>query len=276
MRNQMLQLLKVTAILILFYNINVLSMELFQVNDPKKNFYIGLNFFKANQLKDAWHYFSIAAQEGCAESPAYLGIISWINNDIDAAKYYLEFGRQRKEKEALYQLGRIYDQEGNIDEAKKYYYEAINAGHARAANKLGLIFFKEKNNEKAKEFFSFGASDTNNDLDAQCNLAYLYMQTGDIDEATKWYKKASDLGSFIAEYRLGLLYLQEGNEKEAKRRFLRMVDEIQHIPSVYYLGVLNEKINLAKAKRLYSIAAGRGYKKAIDALKRLNPDENIG
>lgn len=274
MRNQMLQLLKATAILILFYNIKVWGMELFQVDDTKKNFYMGLNFFKAKQFKEAWHHFSIAAAEGCAESLAYLGMISLVNNDDDLAKYYLEFGRQRKEKESLYQLGRIYDAEGNIDEAKKCYCEAMDAGHARAANKLGLVFSKEKNNEKAKEFFLLGAN--KKDLDAQCNLAYLYMQAGDIEEAKEWYKKASDLGSFIAEYNLGIIYLRQGDEPEAERRFLRMVYKTQHIPSLYYLGLLCEKVNLERAKRLYSIAAGRGYKKAIDALKRLNPDENIG
>lgn len=136
------------------------------------------------QYKDAFGYYKLAAEQGCAYAQLRLGIC-YINgrgvekNDAKALQWYLDAAKQGETTAQLYLGGCYYTGKG----VKEDYFEAVKWWR------------------KAAEY---------DVIEAQFNLGVCYANGQGVEqdqtEAVKWYRKAAEQGHKSAQFYLGVRY----------------------------------------------------------------------
>lgn len=89
-------------------------------------------------------------------------------------------------------------------------------------HKTGVDAFNSGNTEEAKKYFQL-AADTG-DSSAMYYLGHIAKQSVDLKEAKNWFQLAADAGHSSAMTNLGLLISESGNEKEAKKWYQLAAD----------------------------------------------------
>ena len=181
-----------------------------------------------------------AAEQGCDMSQAYLG--AYLLKEHEA--YSNDNAVSQQKRQACF------------DEAIRWLEKAAKAGNTTAMFNLARAYINSSTTDNYKVFNSKGLSwaikaaerghtsgmEMAGDLLAPSDW-YDYGITTDVEQAVKWYTKASSMGSSRASYQLGRLYQR---------------------------GMYGLKTDKKKARHWYSISAAQGEKKA---LQRLNdPD----
>ena len=170
-----------------------------------------------------------SAENGHAGAKNNLGIIYengyGIEPDIQEAIRLYSSAADDGNACAKYNLALLYKNgngvETNLDRAFLLFKEAAEAGDKMAICMLGEFYYYgyavEKNEEEAFKMFFKAANEGY--VQAQTWTGYCFQYGKgvaiDIEKAEHWYKKAVNQGSSWAEFRLGLLYREEGRYKDA-------------------------------------------------------------
>ena len=150
--------------------------------------------------------------------------------------------------EALKDLADVYRRGGlglkvSLKKCAKLYKRAVELGSVEAMNNLGGMYEVGEgvklDRKKAMQLYRLCAD--RGHAGAQQNLAIELSRMGSFGEAIRYFKLAAAQGLSVAEFSLGAR-LYNGEEME------RDVEE---------------------AKRLFALAAAKGYERAVDAMARL-------
>ena len=139
----------------------------------------------------------IKADELGDQFAAYM-IGSMYEQDLNVAKAksWYEKGANQNDVRACYRLAYLYEQEQNYQEALKWYLKADELGHLNAANAIGYLYSNglgvDKDLEQAKDWFKKGANQ--NDINAYVNVANVYYEERNYQEALTWYELAKTKG----------------------------------------------------------------------------------
>jgi TPR repeat protein len=123
----------------------------------------------------------------------------------------------------------------------------------------------------------------NGDAEAQCNLGACYYHgkgvPKDFTEAVKWFRKAAEQGHAVAQFMLGVCYIEGGFPEDPVEqvKWIRMIAERENAESQYayalgncYLkgyGVFQDSVEAAK---WFHKAAEQGHEEAIKVMRELN------
>lgn len=116
----------------------------------------------------------------------------------------------------------------------------------------------------------------NGDIEAQCQLAILLVEEGQIETAGGWFKKAALKGHVESAYRVAMLCLEGDAISRSDAIFwMQKAASSGHTGAQYQMGRLHEcgigvKIDPDIALRWYRQAAQNGNKEARDKLAGLN------
>ena len=92
-------------------------------------------------------------------------------------------------------------------------------------------------------------------MTCQKKLADIYFEAEDIDEAIKWYKKASNNNDIESSYKLGLIYEDLKDLEESKKYYLLAAGE-NHLNSKLHLGrIYYEEKNYEDSKKMLDVCA---------------------
>ncbi len=215
----------------------------------------------------------VNAFEGDAIAQYKLGLL-FKNRNTKEAIYWLELSAKQKFHMALYELANIYE----TDQSKEqnpiaYYFIAARNGNARANYKLAKIYENrsaanpedQENRIYAMNLLKKAAK--SGILEAQYELATIYLAKKDDEEAVKWFKKLSKKrfldefeipsyvqfaktfvkareGSASEQCRLGIMYKSgigiKKDDQEALRWFSLSAEQ-NCMTAQYYLGSLFEE-----------------------------------
>lgn len=132
------------------------------------------------------------------------------NKDLKKAKNILDKALLPSSQKLFY-LGIIEIFTGNFDAAELTLNESLLKGNNSAAHLLGKIFKEEKNNTvQAKKFFERDIDNSSSNLE----LAEIYDEENDLENAEKYYLLAIKNGSKKALKDLGMFYEDKLNDFE--------------------------------------------------------------
>lgn len=185
-------------------------------------------------------------------------------NFLKAAKLYRDLGEQKEEIRILYELGFIHFNDGNLNLAEKELLEVIRRYQLIKYKKLHKVYNLLSTLYRIKGDFNKGftyailtiesvknTSDTLREAYYYGDLARLYMEVGDREQAIIWYKKAVAKweGQRLAEYGMYLAQgyiIQEIISKNRPREALRQVLQLgKTIPPVSTIQKARYSQNLA-------------------------------
>ncbi|WP_369712132.1 tetratricopeptide repeat protein [Leptotrichia sp. HSP-342] len=128
------------------------------------------------------------------------------------AKYVKEFPNNA---DYLNKLGVLYDNKDDHIEAEKWYLKAIDNGSFIAISNLANLYIEKKEYEKSIKYYKEYQKVADN-TENYFWIAAAYAELEDYKNAKEWYLKSVKFekdGS--PENRLGLIFDNEGNQKEA-------------------------------------------------------------
>ncbi len=167
-----------------------------------------------NNFKEAFKWYSMAANAGDADSQLELAILygegrGVAQNYTESLNWYIKSAEQNNHV-AQYNLGVIYSEGKGVKvdnkEAVKWYTLAANNGDSTAQYNLGVIYFQgvegvSKDIEKSFKWISKAAE--NGDEDALSMLS----QPKFIKHTANWYRKRAENGDIEAQLKTASFYL---------------------------------------------------------------------
>ena len=153
---------------------------------------------------------------------------------------------------ALYNLGIVYERLGQKGEAIEQYkrYLEIKPRDADVWTQIGVLYEETVNKQEARNAYEKALEIDPKFGRALHNLGVLLKEQGDLTGAeqhlTKFVKLAEEAGhpSGDAYYSLGILYLQELREKDAKMLLQKAIDTDPSVP--YYNNAMGDAYLLEK------------------------------
>ena len=133
------------------------------------------------------------------------------NDESEAEKYYLKSCKSEFVK-SQYRLAYLYDRKDKIEDAMEYYEKGIEQDYCLSKFRLANLCNRENEIERAKMYYDLAASDM---VEAKNNLAGLYFEDKNYQEAIKNYDEAIVDGCKIAIENIGDLYDQTGEIEKA-------------------------------------------------------------
>lgn len=125
-----------------------------------------------------------------------------------------------------YRIGYEYSQAGRHTKAFEWMLKAANANHSAAQNNIGLSYLHGlgvKKDEK-KAFFYFQKSASQGLPDAQSELAMLYYQQGNKQQAQDLWLLAAQQNDEYAQFNLASLFLEQNHIQQAYYWFNKALD----------------------------------------------------
>ena len=238
---------------------------------------------KKKQYKDAFGYYKLAAEQGCANAQFYLGRCynkgkGVEKNYIEAIKWW-EKAAEQGVIEAQFNLGICYANGQGVEqdqaEAVKWYRKAAEQGYAPAQNNLGVCLYDgigvEQSYIEAVHWYEKSA--LQNNVTAMRNLAGCYKSgdgvVKDFIEALKWYRRAAELGDKYAQFNLANHYQKgEGvtqNDNEAIKWYIKAAEQGNDAAD-NILSNLSDEINSIKLHYACTPLGGYGYNKDFDEI----------
>ena len=180
----------------------------------------GQEAYSKKDHKEAFRYFTEAAQEGNAEAEFNLGVMYDLGQGVGqdygkAAEWYRKAAEQGNPQAQINLGAAYYSGEGvGQDHAKavECYRKAAEQGNAGAQYTLGRMYHLGQgvgqDYGKSVEWYRKAAEQGN--ADAQYNLGLMYKKgqgvPQDYGKALEWYRKAAELGNAGAQRSLGFMY----------------------------------------------------------------------
>lgn len=210
---------------------------------------LGKIFKRENNLEEAKYYYKLAADRGDKEAQCCLvGIMEKAEkagkkqfsrgcdlefSNPEEAKKHLQPLADQGHRGASTVLGDIFCKENKLDEAKYYYKIATdhNMGEhhrwlCRAEKALADLLMKEEKLDEAMHYYfrlllsSERESGGAWDIQACYGMAVIYLNSGCIDSATRYFKRAG----FKSYQQLGNVFFREGNLEESNRYYKLAAD----------------------------------------------------
>ena len=138
---------------------------------------------------------------------------------VELQKKYPFFAENGEKYDVRLLIGMIYLSENDYDETLKWIKQVDDKEFYRSTDEekgifLGIVNFRAENYEEAKKYLlqsyaydKIGASEN--------VLGMIYWEEGNQKEAQKWFLKSSDKGNSGAQANLGSLYYELNDEKES-------------------------------------------------------------
>ena len=112
-------------------------------------------------------------------------------------------------------LGVLYDENKNYSEAEKWYLKAIDNGNFTAISNLAYLYYEKEEYEKAIKYYK-EYNKIANDTENYFWIGLAYEKLEDYKNAKEWFLKATKFEKVgVSENRLGIIFDEEGNQKEA-------------------------------------------------------------
>jgi FOG: TPR repeat, SEL1 subfamily len=285
--------------------------------DVNAQLYLGFacfyGFKTALNQKESIYWFTLAAEQGCAEAQYELAVRyedeQGVKQDIDeAAKWYAKAAQQgyvkamalmgdnglslhqlarEGSKEAQLALGHIYFEgnykERNYKKAVYWYKKAAEKGDKEAQYQLATLL-KTGNGVSASEgdsLYWYQKAAENGHADAQISLAFIMIKTKEMEKAFYWFQQSAMSGNAFAQYNVGKMYLSGVG---AAQDFIRAAEWLEKAAlqndaeAQYWLGTLYDHGHgiareLEKAMYWYQKAAKQGEPNSIEVLKEFFSQE---
>ena len=115
----------------------------------------------------------------------------------------------------LNRLGLLYDNKENYSEAEKWFLKAIEKGNYNAISNLAYVYYEKKEYEKAIQYYR-EYQKIADDINNYYWIAASYYELKDYKDAKEWCLKSAKFDkNGYSENSLGIIYDEEGNQKEA-------------------------------------------------------------
>ncbi len=168
----------------------------------------------------------------------------------------------------------LYYAQNKYNESLSYFEKAAKSGSGSAQVQIGKMYYLgkgvSKNEKKGIELIKSAMSKFEKDVLAKQRFAqYLYGYINDtgifvkknLKTAARYYYKAAQQGSYIAQNNLGNIYYNEGNYKEALKWY-RLAEKNGDPMAIYNIGTMYDKgrgvkQDFNKAKEWYKKAIAR-------------------
>lgn len=200
-------------------------------------------------------------------------------DNLKKAKFYLESAASNGNKDANFALGEIYMDETyglqDFEKAKGYFIAAVEKDHISAKTRLGEIYALNRDLENAVKLYQESAAQG-------CCIAMLHLgnmyKIGEYFEknnelSMKWLLKSSELKHPMAQYIIGLNYLNENNEEEKKEKIINAINlclnsaeqgypPAQNMVGVFYYSGIVLKKDFNKAREYFTKATSQCHSDA--------------
>ena len=165
----------------------------------------------------------------------------------------------------LNKLGVLYANENNYKEAEKWYLKAIENGNLTAISNLADNYSQLKDYEKAIKYYKEYQKLVDNP-DNYLWIAGAYYEMEDYKNAKEWYLKVTKFEKDgFSENKLGLMFEEEGNQKEALKWYQASVQK--GYPWAYY-NLTNFYAGLGDSE-----TAEKWLKKGMEVAKKTDDEE---
>lgn len=161
---------------------------------------VGHSYKKLNKMKESFHYFQLAGENGSSFACMHLGFLyangEYVKKDLDKAEFWfkkcLDGNNDRYAAQVCTTLGQIYLDTGRNNESESYFKKAMSKG----GNKMAPVFLAEnfckREEEKALGYYRIAAE--NGNYYAMKKVGE-YFEDGkyvekDYIEAAKWYERS--------------------------------------------------------------------------------------
>jgi len=178
--------------------------------------------------KKAFEWWSISAELGVVGAQADLGNAYLYGQgtpvDLDKAEYWLTKAVAGGRDWAQQNLIEVYQRKGDTDKANKLRQKAIETltlktinGNTDAMNELASLYNNTGNYDEAFKWWKQSAELGNNGAQAELGHAYLRGQgtPQDLDQAEYWLLKAAEQGDAWAQRNLAELYKRKGDTEKS-------------------------------------------------------------
>lgn len=193
---------------------------------------------------------------------AVIGGVLYQKEDYQVAVTELEKAIQSGSTDGrvYYQLGYSYQQLGNIDKAVEMYKKGIELMDQQdpthrydyyAKYNLALIYKDKGNDDEAIVLMKDATDKEKNEPAAYNLLGWLYWKKGNADLALEEYSKSIklDQNQEDAQYNIGILYYNKGKTDESKEAFNKVLQlNPKHDKAASYLTHMGDKQFLGKAE----------------------------
>lgn len=241
----------------------------FNENELKK---ISENNIDLNQIKKANKFYKY----GDEESINTLSFFYYLLDDVDKLEEILKIGTKYNIKNSIYNLGLIELKKGNFEKAldlfsklpKDYKFNEINDIKVNVYKQLALKSYK-KNNFKITIENLIKVYEISRDFNLEVDIYNVYLKLGDEKKAMYWLKKSSDRGNINSMKELATIYSEKNDFDNAIKLYQRLYNkgEIIYAKNLYleYNKILNTKETL----RWYKISRKLGLVDENIELERL-------
>ena len=177
-------------------------------------------------------------------------------------KYVNEFPNNA---DYLNRLGVLYTNQKNYSEAEKWYLKAIENGNFTAISNIAYLYFEKGDYEKSIKYYKEYQKLVDN-LDNYLWIAGAYYEMEDYKNAKEWYLKVTKFEKDgFSENKLGLMFEEEGNQKEALKWYQASVQK--GYPWAYY-NLTNFYAGLGDSE-----TAEKWLKKGMEVAKKTDDEE---
>ena len=144
-------------------------------------------------------------------------------------KYVAEFPNNA---DYLNRLAVLYTNQKNYSEAEKWYLKAIENGNFTAISNIAYLYFEKGDYEKSIKYYNEYQNLVDNP-DNYLWIAAAYYEMEDYKNAKEWYLKVAKFEKDgFSENKLGVMFEEEGNQKEALKWYQASVQK--GYPWAYY------------------------------------------
>ena len=223
-------------------------------------------------IHKAIYYFTLAANQNCAQAQGFLGFI-YIDKqdirDINKGLYYLKLSSDQNFLEAQTYLGFLYYNSPYVtrDMDKSFYYLELSAsqGEPYSLYILGEIYYDgiyvKQDINKAIKYFTLSANQNKSESLAMLGLIYYegkYVKQN-INKAISYFTLAAKLNDPTAQLYLGIIYYEGKHVQHNIDKtiyYLTLSSEQDKVDSQLFLGIVYyRQENIVKSIKYLKMAA---------------------
>lgn len=198
-------------------------------------------------------------EQGNADAMYDIGVICDINHSSSEAAQWFLRAAKRGNAMAYYSLGKLFE-DGKVkniknreDKIVKYYGISAVLGCSYGQKKLADCYYEGKfglsqDVSLAKDWYEYSAKQDNPDA---------AFMLGNITKDAVWFKKAAELGSVEAQYKIAI-YCNDSSEKE---KWLVLASDSGYLPAILLLAETYEQRDTSEsnkaAYKLYGVAVAK-------------------
>jgi hypothetical protein len=207
------------------------------------------------------YWFKMAANAGDLPAMIQVGHLFEKSGDEKEALWWYDRATESGSSAAQYKMSQLLRRSGSKSAADKLLEQSSDPRAVKALIGTGLDAYWRGEVEVARGIFLKAAA--NKSARAFKELAYTYLNEGNIAAAAENYRKAADLGDACGMTGLGYIAMEVSKDKVVAERWLRQAAQYGCQWSMYYLGCLSDEAGDGKSEFWYRGAAKKGNAEAM-------------